>query len=485
MQKFYKKATLILAAAMSMTMYACKDDNGSSDDLIDPAKPINPVAPSAKEAMSAEDQKENLEKVAIELAEKMPASDFENLIEYLMGLSQHLGQYNDGELTQWSKQAVKSMTTLLNARVKNEKKSNERAEYVFNYTWTASKKVMALSAFTGHFSVKDNKWVYEKASDLQFNFKDQDDNDCTITLKTSGQTKTVHLIDEIDGYDSYVSYTYNNEVVNTFYSYEDTTKLYMELPEKVQISFAREGVKLANLNCDYKLSDLEGEEFDMHKSSMSNTATLELANGYKYEVVNFSYKPEKNATLALRLSKDKKSLISFGLTTDVKFPTVFFSDLEKEPETYEEETQAAYWAEEAEIKNFNLKLDILGKVQVQGTIADFIQFDNVISEISDLFVNDEEGYKKTANDLNALLDCGIFYDGKNAKQADIKIEAFGQENGESEYWSLAPVIKFADGTSYSDLDSFFSKKNFSKALEAFEGLVAGYLSLASGESEEE
>lgn len=477
MQKFFKRAALLLAVMTCVSMYSCKDKD--NDEVVDPTAPITPVEPSAKDAMSAEAQKEYLEKVAIELAEKMPASDFNSLFAYLQQLSKHLGQYSDKNISTWSREALKSMTTVLSSGEYTEKTSTTNADHITYYSYSTTKNVLTLSAFTGHFTIEDKAWVYEEASDLQFNFVDQDGKKCVIKLETSGDVKTVHAVTEIDADEYSTGFDRSGEKpVSTKYDNADTTFQYVSLPEKVKLTFNRDGLTLASMNCTFKLSDLEGEEFIMNKSNLSCTAALELVNGYKVEVVNLNYKAEKKLTAALRLSKNKEALVTLTLNTGLKFPTVAFSDLDMDPETYEEEKQTTYWVEEAKLDAFTLKLDILGKVQVQGVATEFIEFYNLLDDvIYDFNVTDGESFKNAAEDLNHKIDCGIFYNGKNAKQADIKMAAFNNGTEESEKWTLIPVIKFADGTSYGDMTSFFSAENFGKAIEAWYNLIGEYKNL--------
>ena len=480
MQKYYKSAALMLAAMLSVSMYSCKDSD--SNEETDITAPINAVDPSESEAMSAEAQKEYIEKVAIELAEKVPASDFEDLFTYLMGLTQHLGQYSAKELSEWSYNALQSMRTVLSAGEFTEEYSTETADRVINYSYKTSKLVLALSAFTGHLSVKDNKWVCEEADDLQFTFVDQNGDNCTIKLETSGDVKTVHLTNDYEG-DWTIETDYSGEKpVITEYETSDTTIQCVSLPENVKATFVREGLTLATLKCNFNLSDLEGEEFNLQKSNLSSSALFELANGYKAEVINLTYQAEKKATAALRLSKNNEALVTLTLNTGVKFPSVLLSQLnEEEPADVtraedlelEDEEEPTFW-DEAQLKNLTVKLDVLGKVQVQGTISDFIKLYALQQQMHYIDMKDDKARKAMCENLNLLFDMGIFYDGKNAKQAIIKLYTFNRGSVEAPRWVFSPVIKFADQTTYSEVVNFFNAENFAKALEAWGKTLGEY-----------
>ena len=383
------------------------------------------------------------------------------------------------------------MTTVLSANEGTDEYSTETANYFIKYYTSTSKNVLALSAFTGHLSVKDNKWVYEEANDLQFNFVDQNGDNCTVKVETSGDFKTVHVTDDYHGgEEGYFDYS-GEKVVIRKYETEDTTFQYISLPEKAQLTFVRNGLTIASLKCKYKLSDLEGEEFNLQKSNLSSSSTFELANGYKAEVIDLSYQAQKKAAGAFRLSKNNEALVTLTLNTGIKFPSVLLSQLGDGPEdetraVEEDEEEPTYWLEEAEVKNFVIKLDILGKVQVQGIVSDLIQLDYQVEDrLMNLFSTDVDEFNDVAKKINELIDLGIFYNGKNAKQADLKVLAFNAGDEESPRMTILPAIKFADGTSYTELSSFFTPENFPKAIEAFSKLMNDYMTLIAGPEEED
>ena len=81
--------------------------------------------------------------------------------------------------------------------------------------------------------------------------------------------------------------------------------------------------------------------------------------------------------------------------------------------------------------------------------------------------------------LNEGLDFGIFYDGKNVKQADMKIgvrQQVGVE-GAGNYYFTTPVIKFGVDTEYVPFGSFFNQENFGTVVTAFQELVGEYKQL--------
>ena len=68
---------------------------------------------------------------------------------------------------------------------------------------------------------------------------------------------------------------------------------------------------------------------------------------------------------------------------------------------------------------------------------------------------------------------GVYYDGNNTLQATLGLEPYYETgygyNGRG--WEVMPVIRFADGTSYS-FESFFDEEEFSGLFDALEDWIA-------------
>ena len=136
-----------------------------------------------------------------------------------------------------------------------------------------------------------------------------------------------------------------------------------------------------------------------------------------------------------------------------------------------------YDFDNATAKNLFVKLDILGKVQLQGTLTDVRKFVDYIDDAEDNDRN-ETTYKSYINQANALADVNLFYDGSNVKQATIMLEPFVEDtwNGRT-YWDVEPVIYFYDGSSYSTFEAFFNDKDFKKTIDTFKSLANKYAAL--------
>ena len=131
------------------------------------------------------------------------------------------------------------------------------------------------------------------------------------------------------------------------------------------------------------------------------------------------------------------------------------------------------------MKNVYVKLDIIGKVQIQGTLSDARKFADYLDS-ADANDDSESKYKSYVNQANSLLNLNLFYDGKAVKQATVKLEPFITEAwGGTTYWEVEPVLNFYDGSSYSTFEAFFNDKDFKSVIDTFENLADKYAALVN------
>ena len=131
--------------------------------------------------------------------------------------------------------------------------------------------------------------------------------------------------------------------------------------------------------------------------------------------------------------------------------------------------------EDANVSKAFVKLDVLGKLQVQGTITDVRGFVRKMEKAEDNETK-ESAFKSYVSQANELIDINLFYDGNSTIQAYVKLEPFREEgwyDGET-WWEAEPVIYFYDGSSYSSLEAFFNEYDFEDVIEAFEELIEDY-----------
>lgn len=446
-----------------------------SDDKDDPSNPdtvINPIEPSKDNAMSPTDQKEYLETVALEFMDMIPSSDFRDIVDLGKYISDTYGEdYDWDNVGDWAEDAFDVAREALGTKTtESETEKWGSYTYKYNFIYTNYKALLLASNFTGHFTARNGRWVLEKANDLQFAFTDKRNQQCVLKIETSGSIKKVHAfnIDEWKDYDDdSKGYTYTSN------EYYDRTQYTIGVPERIVVTLTQGGNQVVRTTVNIALGSISSEEFDISKNSLSLSALTEFNNGYKFDISKVTYTANTNASVSFVMSKNGTSLVTMGVSADVNdLPSVNVSAFSSE--SYDEDD---YDFDKVNGKNAYVKLDILGKIQIQGTLSDVRKFANYLEDASDND-RDEKNFKSYISQANSLADVNLFYDGKNVKQATILLEPFADENWNGRtYWEVEPVVYFYDGSSYSTFEAFFNEKDFKKTIDTFKTLANKYADL--------
>ncbi len=465
-----KWMVVLFAAVVSMGVVSCGSDD--KDDPSNPETPINPVEPSKDNAMSPADQKEYLETVALEFMDMMPSSDFRDIAELGKYIAETYGDdYNWDNVGDWAEDAFNAAREALGTKTtESETEKWGSYTYKYNYIYTNYKALLMASNFTGHFTARNGRWELEKANDLQFIFTDKRSQQCVLKLETSGSVKKVYAYNV----DDWKDYEYDsNGSTYTSNDYYDRTQCTIGIPEKIVVTLTQGGSQVVKTTVNIDLGSISGEEFDISKNSVTLSSLIELNNGYKFDVSRVAYTANTNASVSFVMSKNGTSLVTMGASADVfDIPSVNVSAFSSD--SFDGDN---YDFDKANGKKAYVKLDILGKVQIQGTLSDVRKFADYLEDASDND-GDEKNFKSYINQANALADVNLFYDGKNVKQAAIKLEPFADEswNGRT-YWEVEPVVYFFDGSSYSTFEAFFNEKDFKKTIDTFKALANKYADL--------
>lgn len=451
-----RKTTFLLVLgtvfSLSSTLVSCGDDDDPVDPIVNP-DPIKPEEPSQDEAMNSAEQKERLDVIAKEFMNQTPASDFQNIANLYNYISDtYTDNYDWDTVGDWASDIFNSLKTPLGT-----------TEIYTNY-----KAVLMASNFTGHFTANNNKWTLSKADDLQFIFKDQNGKECVLKLETSGNVKKVYVCNV----DDWVDYDYSDD--NDYYisnDYYDRTQLTIGVPENVVVTLTQGGSQVFKTTVKVNLGSISNERFDLSKNELTATTLVELNNGYKFNVSQVAYSGNSKASANFEMSKNGTSLAVVAFSSDLSgIPSC-------NVDAFTSDGIDDINFDNANMKNAYVKLDILGKLQIQGTLSDVRKFADYIAQAKDND-DDEKNFKSYITQANSLLDLNLFYDGKAVKQANVKIEPFvdGTWNGVT-YWYSEPVLYFFDGSSYSTFEAFFNDNDFKSVIDTFKGLADKYAAL--------
>ena len=452
--------------SLSSALVSCGGDDDSVDSPIVNPDPIVPEEPSKNEAMTPLEQKEYLDVIARGFMDKTPASDFNEISKLCNHISNtYTDNYDWDEVGDWGSEIFESLKESLGTTDKEQEKYSW-GEY--NYIYTNYKALVMASNFKGHFKAIGNKWELSKADDLQFIFSDQHGKECVLKLVTSGNVKKV-FIGNIDEWVDY-NYDYSNDyyISNDYY---DRTQLTVGVPENIVVTLTQGGSQVVKVTVKLNIGDLSNDKFDLSKNQLTASTLVELNNGYKFNVSQVAYNGNNKTSVSFDMSKNGESLASVAFSSDISGIPSCNIDAMVSGNIDEEDFN------NSNMKNVYVKLDIMGKLQIQGTLSDVRKFTDYINEADDND-DDEKTFKSYVNQANSLANFNLFYDGKSTKQATVTLEAFEEESWNGiKYWYMEPMLNFYDGSSYSTFDAFFNDKDFKSVIDAFEKLADNYASL--------
>lgn len=452
--------------SLSSALVSCGGDDDSVDSPIVNPDPIVPEEPSKNEAMTPLEQKEYLDVIARGFMDKTPASDFNEISKLCNHISNtYTDNYDWDEVGDWGSEIFESLKESLGTTDKEQEKDSW-GEY--NYIYTNYKALVMASNFKGQFKAIGNKWELSKADDLQFIFSDQHGKECVLKLVTSGNVKKV-FIGNIDEWVDY-NYDYSNDyyISNDYY---DRTQLTVGVPENIVVTLTQGGSQVVKVTVKLNIGDLSNDKFDLSKNQLTASTLVELNNGYKFNVSQVAYNGNNKTSVSFDMSKNGESLASVAFSSDISGIPSCNIDAMVSGNIDEEDFN------NSNMKNVYVKLDIMGKLQIQGTLSDVRKFTDYINEADDND-DDEKTFKSFVNQANSLANFNLFYDGKSTKQATVTLEAFEEESWNGmKYWYMEPMLNFYDGSSYSTFDAFFNDKDFKSVIDAFEKLADNYASL--------
>ena len=452
--------------SLSSALVSCGGDDDSSATDYPTTHPIEPEEPSKNEAMTPLEQKEYLDDIARGFMDKTPASDFNEISKLCNHISNtYTDNYDWDEVGDWGSEIFESLKESLGTTDKEQEKYSW-GEY--NYIYTNYKALVMASNFKGQFKAIGNKWELSKADDLQFIFSDQHGKECVLKLVTSGNVKKV-FIGNIDEWVDY-NYDYSNDyyISNDYY---DRTQLTVGVPENIVVTLTQGGSQVVKVTVKLNIGDLSNDKFDLSKNQLTASTLVELNNGYKFNVSQVAYNGNNKTSVSFDMSKNGESLASVAFSSDISGIPSCNIDAMVSGNIDEEDFN------NSNMKNVYVKLDIMGKLQIQGTLSDVRKFTDYINEADDND-DDEKTFKSYVNQANSLANFNLFYDGKSTKQATVTLEAFEEESWNGmKYWYMEPMLNFYDGSSYSTFDAFFNDKDFKSVIDAFEKLADNYASL--------
>lgn len=401
--------------------------------------------------------KEDFQNIALEMREEFNASDFENIMELAEYIGKEYADYDTEKVENWWENCWDELW--------KEIESSESYEIY--------ETLYKLSAFTGKWTAneKSQSWERANADNLSVHVKDQNGNPCEITLSTSGDKKRIYLFED-EHYEYHDEYGYD-ENGDWYYDYWETLteieRVYVEVPEIINIVLNQNGSKLAEVIINTDLSSMVGEKFNLAEDRYNVTASVYF-NGYEMNLENLYYENNKESKINFNFKHNSKTLLTANLTAT---PDMAITDFEED-----------FDMEDINSKNNIAYINILDKLELKGECANLLNLIKVI---------DDEWDENTASKINRYLKMKVYFYGATEPTATIKFETeedewygsrYDEETGNwvEGYWydyDLIPIMEFYDYSRYS-LEEFFNEDDFKKTIDAFESLFNQFDDLLRG-----
>lgn len=406
---------LFMALIAAMSVMSCSDDKEESGGNAEGGA-------TGGQVLGGNDQKAQLEATAKELMSKINAEDFRNITDLFNYVDDN--SHDESVVEDWF-DACKE-TCKLSGSTRSDKK----------YLYKASN-------FCGQFELQNHKWVKTgTAAYLQFKFWDSSNRECILKATWSESGTKVHheVFDEEDW-----NYPYGEEYTeNSFF-----------VPNTINVTLTQAGAQLASATVNTNITAVNGEA-DLATSSATVSTTLNV-NNYSIVVDRVQFNGGRNATgsVSATFTKAGETLVTMSLngTGDT---------------TNEENLKAG---------QVTVNTDILGQVQVRGTVSDIESLRNALDE-ADENSYDETAFKAAIDRANGLIDVNLYFNGSGSPSSYMKLYA-SKDNSYyyEEEWEYEPVIMFSDDSGYSTFDDYFADGSFDDVADMFERLVDDFTDL--------
>lgn len=437
-------AMLLLAMLLTSTFSACSDKNDEEEEQ------GGSGGGTPEGTLTSEETKERLSQIGKDFLDAIPQSDFDEL-DQLANYIRTTYCDRDGQTEAVEDWAEDCFDNLVEATL------NDKITSYATYKYT--RRIYELSQFRAHLSYNTTteKWDVQKGTnDLQATCTDQNGQAVLFKLTSSGRTQKVYIgeIEMDKGYDN----------GQNIYEYDQA---YIVVPAQINITLTRGGKTLVNVEVTTDLSSMTSENFDLSKDAATVTVKTQLA-GYDIQCKRIAASANTDSGVQAKFSivKSSKTLLTAEVIGTVNLPAGLVWQEGVDDDAFEQK-----------LENFTgkvtvCKLDLLGKLQVTAVCSDARKIFDAFERAEDYKMN-ADSVNACAKDANNSFVAQFSYDGANAVQGTMELEAAANEKGTKYY--LEPVVVFSDGSRYNMTDdSYFNEENFKSFIDLFDALCDKY-----------
>ena len=523
MKKIYLLAGLI---SFGMLLVGCDREGKGGGDL-----ELNPGFDGEMAEITPAKSKSRLQDIGVEFVNAINAETHENLVEMLAYVESNLDfevdeayyeklyglvEVSGNEDEDYARsinpvRAMADMAGLCLDVAQSGPQLASRAADIYMFTLKAG-----LKDIYGGFApdMSNEEWRYDSSVNdrLEVKFTDEHDRIWVATLKGSKETARVNLTYD-DIYECNEVYEYGDK--ETYEEgYHDRYVFSVDVPKVITFVVKSGNEEIINLEVNSSLAlkveysddckydgysgyDDNGDWYYSYTRDYKTKLEVDYSNLNLDAVLNVNGYAESWVVKVSKSNIQSSAEVKIGGQSMLKAEAVVNGDMDAFVKAYNEYCtfSYSYSSKEGEgeyvdsefdptcLKDFAMKLDVMGKAQVYGKCDSFEKFYNAYhltdEEWEEIYGSvesyDIKAWEKYIDAINDTYEITVHYDNTATVQANVELEVveFVEEDEYEEYtyYSIRPVLVFAADDSRYAFEDYFTESGFRKVFDAVEDLA--------------
>lgn len=418
---------LFLGTTMSLGTVSCGPDNNNTPEKsgteIGSGTGTGSGSGSKTETtLNQEEQKNQIEITGKKFVAQFNADDFKPLQDLAKHIEKNYqNQKQFEEVNKWAGDILKDLTTTISRAHETERL----------YTL-----VIDASKFKGHFEFKNDRWKRTKDSDnLEFQFRDQNGQDCLISLGVSG--KMTRLKSKYFNEEDY-NYVYDPSSPTSERRIYKKREYTLVVPEHVTLLVKQGNKELLTTTVNTNLTT-KGE-LDLTADALEVNSKTVVLNKYEITAKRAYYKGPGNAEADVEIKADGKSLLTAKAKANGQFTKDGFKN----------------------VGAVDVDVNIFNEIELKGNCKNGTWFTELADSADEAgYNNNKELLNRCLADANSLIDFHLYYKNSSKPSAQILLGSVPVEKTfyKDSYLRTELMIKFDDKTTYA-IEDYFTENNF-------------------------
>lgn len=351
----------------------------------------------------------------------------------------------------------------------------ERGEELFFYTEsesTAGKNIyrkynteafLEFSHFHGQITLGQYSATCEDYDGTRMVF-DLGNDSYVVEIAPSGKTtKAIYTFEDVYGYEMNNGYWVDDYTwVDDYVMIHAVDRYHFEVdvPERIRAVVTKNGSDFAVVDIAFILN-FNKNGIDITTDCFKVSATAQI-DGHSAVIEKTGYDASTGrAEVSFTLRKGAQDIIRAQSSANAKFELI--TEVDESNDWYDDYV----YPEFSLAKDFNMFVDVLGQLQVRASCVDGLKVSEYVENFYD--ADNLNVVERAIDNINNYVDCGLYYDGTNVRQAEVVMDYYVERDDYYgyEWYELDPIIVFPDGSKYAFYE-YFDEGSFDGVLTSFE-----------------